>query len=692
MAFKLKFYICQSITNLRLIEPVELQGIITSTPVIAEDGTAPEGLYVEKLTNPTAGFEDNISLITLEIVGGNMKYDSYKLLENAVKYKLHMQGIENLEGYSKDLAINLKNVNWSPYTIVEFGEPYDESKTYYLDRGRFRLGAYTYAEDTWEDGTRNGNIYSFDAEYFANNQNVLTNLDVLKAFVDSYKAAVTDFEITGTLEKNYFKSTSVNATKPTLPEISGILYVNNTNASEYDEAEIQNEYIKYFPNLKIFFKELTPAYVATYISRVNDVDEIIHTERVSSTITNASPTYPDGKIPIRLNHDFLGWSLDGKTPLTKEEIEAMKFADVESGYLKFYAVFELHQYNISFYNYVNGAEELIITIQVPAGEMLHDPPVLPSVDESNLADEVRYKHLGYVNDVKYCYPANEAEGKKNLVDLGSILSENMDRKYYACYIQASVFESATPIEFFNFEEFNYVDDYDSSYNVSGYILGPKEGVVLGGKITIPASYNGRPINMLQGFNNQKQITHVYFMDKNNIRAINANSFAGASNLKIFDFPSRLRKIDTSAFTSCSNLRYEKEKWSNMKIYLIGESAFNNSFGNELPLDLVIPGEVRTIGTMAFANFPNLNGDEYLTYFTNITFGSKENPSKFDPSKVPVTAFIFRQNTKNTEPIKKVTYYSSGEFSFTEEEFVDYINSSRFLNDSTFYCNNIEFIN
>lgn len=678
----------KSITNLRLIEPVELQGIITSVPVIAEDGTAPEGLYIEKLTNPVANFEDNISLITLEIIGGNMKYDSYKLLENAVKYKLHMQGIDNLEGYSKDLAINLKNVNWSPYTVVEFGEPYDESKTYYLDRGRFRLGAYTYAEDTWEDGTRNGNIYSFDAEYFANNQNVLTNLDILKAFVDSYKAAVTDFEITGTLEKNYFKSTSVNATKPTLPEISGVLYVNNTDASEYDEADIQNEYIKYFPNLKFFFKELTPAYVATYISRVNDVDEIIHTERVSSAITDASPTYPDGKIPIRLNHDFLGWSLDGKTPLTKEEIEAIKFADVDGGYLKFYAVFELHQYNISFYNYVDGKEELIITIQVPAGDMLHDPPVLPSVDESNLVDEVRYKHLGYVNDVKYCYPANEAEGKKNLVDLSSILSENMDRKYYACYIQTSVFESATSSEFFNFIPFNYVDDYDSSYNVSGYQIVPKDGVVLSGKITIPATYNGSPINCLGRFNDQEKITHVYFMDQTNIRVLSDTCFSGDANLKIFDFPSRLRKIDNSSFMSCRQLRYNKEKWLNMKVYEIGQSAFNGTFTTEIPFDLFISGEVRTIGHMAFANLAE-SSDPVI--FTSITFGSKENPSKFDPSKTQVDNAIFSQNSQSEDPVKKVIYYSSGEFSFTEEEFVEYVNSPRFLREGH-YCNNIEFIN
>lgn len=108
-----KLYLPKTITNLSLAEPTSLTGYLTSKPVKI-DGEYPSGLYFEGLTDLEEIKDDTtISLQTLNIIGGKMGYNSYKIADKAVKAKESM--IENYASidnsvYSRELEINLERV------------------------------------------------------------------------------------------------------------------------------------------------------------------------------------------------------------------------------------------------------------------------------------------------------------------------------------------------------------------------------------------------------------------------------------------------------------------------------------------------------------------------------------------------------------------------------------------------------
>lgn len=658
-----------TITSLSLVEPTSLQKVI-SIPSNDNYNTVNEGLYIDSLTNLGANvdYTDKKTLMqTYNIIGGNLGYGSYKLLEVLVKIKTAMQKLTSQQlgdGYSKNLAINLKDVKWSPYTVVQYGESYDDNKNYFIDNGEYALQPYTYDESNWAYNTLNNYIYEYDATA----ENSVLNLDVLKTIIDNYKAAVEYYNNTAGLDNslNYFTDTSGEITKPTIPSITGLLYVNNANGAGYSSNVLLNEYGKYFPDLKIFCAKVTGSYTAEFVSVAdNGTVTVEHIERLEMT-PDAKITYPD-IIPVRLNHDFLGWSLNGKDIMTKEEIEGLVFSSTQTKY-RFYAVFELHKYKIYYYNIVgNNEKQEIYVDEVPANEYLKMPPILPSTDESMLADEVRYKFLGFVTDPEYCYPATESEGLRNLVVLENILSENMDREFYACYIQESVYASVTSVNYFNFTTLNYVDTIDSQYSISGYTLSPKPDVILSGKLTLPKTYNNMPIVGIAGFSGLG-VTHIYFEDSENVRVVSSRCFAECKDLKIFDYPLKLREIGSSAFEQCTSLK-NTNKLGDTKVYLIESSAFNQAFAADPIVELRLPGTLRSLRGAAFSNNRNLENNNYI--FTTVSFGGPGDPSNLNFNDVGPTAFV-----QNVEvPVKEFYFYKDSSSTLDADAFFNYINNT-----------------
>ena len=116
-----------TVTTLIFIQNKNLTKIIKDTPIVAEivnnnlvykNSSTYEGLYVEGLTDyvdsiETRGLGSPITEIDIE--GDAMGYDSYTLLNNLVLQK-YGSGVGNA------LAIKMTDVNWSPYTQVEYGE------------------------------------------------------------------------------------------------------------------------------------------------------------------------------------------------------------------------------------------------------------------------------------------------------------------------------------------------------------------------------------------------------------------------------------------------------------------------------------------------------------------------------------------------------------------------------------------
>ena len=699
-----------TITNIQLVEPVALTGILTS-PKDAE-GKFNKGLFIEGITNAT-DYSKSISVITYDIIGGNLGYDSYKLLNTLVNFKLAIQE-RNEANVSKELAINLKEVNWSPYSVVEYGETWDENKAslYFRDNSRFQLEPYIYEETTWEAGTKNGKIYLIDNDYFADNANIITDLNIFDTFINTYNAAVEYYNNNDqSMLKNYFKSTVPNQTYPTVPEITGMIYVNNETA--VDEAEITNKYNALFPKIQFFFKNVSKAYMATYVTSIDGIEEIIYTERKPANSVDLSLTYPDPKkyTPTRLNWDFIGWSLNKDANPTDEGIynpelmgdtfetewAKLKYTSTDS-IIKFYAIFDRTSYPVIFMNYYqDGTEEEIHTEYVVAGENLYDPMILPSTDESALDDEMRYTHIGWVVDKQYCFPADRVEGEKHLVNLSSVVSENMGRTYYACYIQESVFASPTNPELFSYQEMDYKDPYDETYNISGWKIGTTQasyGDGLSGKITIPGEYQGRPV-IAFSINGSYNVSHVFFEKPENIRTMtncNANGF------KKFQWPSGLRLIESSL--GWNNLIFEEDNFLHKtKVASIGTNAFSGSFDYTVqPITtLRLPGSLITMNDGAFRNLGESGDIPGNTFWVEeVIFGGPGDPSKLNMTELGNSTFA-QNDTRRPYPgstashvINKFTFYKDASSStLTVDEFKEFVLGPKVLDGDI--CDQFEVI-
>lgn len=701
-----------TITGLQLIEPVALTGIL-NTPGDIESGFN-KGLYIEGITDAT-NYDKDISIITYDIVGGSLGFDSYRLLKTLINFKLAMLDREK----NANLAINLKEVDWTPYKVVEYGESYNAEKAdlYYRDNSRFGLSKYTYEEATWEPGTKNGKIYLYDDSIIS----PITDLSIFDTFIEKYQDAVNYYNNNdGSMEKNYFKNTTPNQTYPTLPEITGTIYIDNEVA--IDEAEIANKYLKYFPKVKFFFKNVNKAYMAMYVDVLNGVEEIIYTERKSTSSDDLHLTFPslEEYTPVRLNNIFIGWCLnaDGEgiiyhpDNLDNFEIEWNKlvYSSTEN-YIKFYAIYDVKKYEIRFYNYnaITGEKELVAYDYVPAGDALTNPNVLPSIDESGLSDTERYGLLGWVTDPKYCYPENKAEGLKHIVNLSNIISENTDREFYACYIVESVYDSATDINLFSFAKVSFSDSHgNGEYAISeGYQIQPSNNnPVYSGKITIPGEYLGLPVIGITNFINQDKLTHIYFEKPENIRYF--GELHDNKALVYIEYPANLREIRTDCLKNNSKLRHPTGL-ANTKLTYVGSTAFVQAFDASLGQieNFQLPGSLKTIEAYAFANIHGSGAYPPAGQYRilNVIFGSADNPSILDFNTIIDNFMIFEQKSlPNDEsvwpkdeganantPIYSFTFYRApGSQTPSLTDFEDFVNSTKVMGSNK-TCLKIEVI-
>lgn len=695
-----------TITNITLTEPVALKGIITKEAVNPDD----KGLFIEGITNSNGNYDNDIAVSTYAITGGKMGYDSYRLLDILVNFKKAM--IERDSKQSKSLSVNLKEINWSPYSVVEYGEPYyeDNASLYFVDNQRYSLEPYAYEESTWEFYTKNERIYLLDNSI---NASIITDLSIFDTFIDSYNTALDDYNSTFSKLKNYFNSAT--STQPiSLPELTGMVYIDNSTA--IDEDKIANYYLKYFPKLKFFFKNVNQSYMSVFVTYIDGVEQIIYSERKSKSESDLSITYPplSEYTPIRLNYDFMGWSLDKDALPTADNVYHPTYTEdfenkwkqmvysSSNAYRKFYAIFETTKYKVYFKNYYkNGQIEDIIDppIEVVAGEYLYDPGILPITDESSLQDNERYRLLGWVSDTKYCFPEDETEGKKHLVKLETILSENADKTFYACYVKELVTDSITDLSYFQFEMSSYKDKFDTAtYDISqGYKITLKSGVSLAGKITIPGTYNGLPVIELFGINGQKNLTHIYFEKPEymrKLRSLNSNS-----KLVYIDWPSGLREIGDEAFLYDYSLRHP-DGLKNTKLAVIGNSAFREAFDINLGeiKEFALPGTIMSIGDYGCAN---INNSSYSTLPKNyrintVSFGTLSDPCgnfKELLSRINPNAYIFTQRDlsdinqlpedagiNTSTVIRSFIFYKPATVeSPTQSEFEAFINSNRVLN-------------
>ena len=641
-------YLPNSISRINLQQAKLLTNIVTdyAFPQM-ENGkyVADRGLYIEGLTDWKEGdAQTKVSYLNLE--GQVMGFDSYKLLTLYYKARNKSQ---------TDSQIKISDVQWTPYRRLVKGDLYDEAAMtagrYFIDNDHY---GYTQLDSSYEvalhfdNDITNGALYILD-EDFNENSYLIKDITMLEAFIDS----------------NYFIGTDgINK----VPDISGDMYVHNT--SPVEETYIRNTLNVKYPNLNLTFKAVTPSNSMKFI--VPDLED--ETNRYLGTYTYVplkdgskeksvqkrtdlkfeNPYKKYNPSEAKQNYDFIAWSagysIGGEAEQTEyigranwseednqkawdafikkiEDAAAAAGDDAEINYV-IYALFEKHKYICDFYN---GPDLHLTSIPVTYGECLKDymPDLMPIHPEENKLDVYKaYRFLGFSRNDKNMVVTKESDAQ--LVDYSMLFSVT-DYKFYAVYMVVDVHETTTDLSLFNFIKDSYTDNQDSAYNVSsGYIVTPKSNSI-GGKITLPLTYQGPndatplPVIGVGGFA-QSGVTHVFWADKEgdnpNLRLIQSNAFQ-MTGIQFFEFTSKLRSIGQSAFYARSGIVDERcvTLLGEAPILYIGADAFNSAFGFKNLALFKLRGTVQTIETHAFLFQEGANGT-----IGTLQIGSPEEPS------------------------------------------------------------------
>jgi hypothetical protein len=211
----------------------------TSKLEVAEEN---QGLYIADLTDKSND-EATTKITTLNIAGGGLGYNSYVLLEKYYNAAIKEPGTTR--------KINLTDVQWSPYTLIEDTETeYDSSAKYYVDNGHFGLEPYEYTTaDNWQLNLNNKVIYLYDPDVSGihfNESNEPTNITAPDLFKSLANASSMQDLVSGSV-----------------PNITGVVYINNDE--EIDEGDIQTDLQEKYPDLTFFFKTVKKGYSARFI-------------------------------------------------------------------------------------------------------------------------------------------------------------------------------------------------------------------------------------------------------------------------------------------------------------------------------------------------------------------------------------------------------------------------------------------
>jgi hypothetical protein len=296
---------------------------------------------------------------------------------------------------------------------------------------------------------------------------------------------------------------------------------------------------------------------------------------------------------------FKGWQLNDTLITNEDEWKSLGFDGGNLDY-NFYAVLEHETYKVRFYD---GDGNEFDSQDIVYGEFASAPSTLPTKAYSE-EEEKANLYGGYA--FKY-YALNPNATSAITLSAYPITS---DTDFYAIFTKVDDLRTVVNYDLFDFAEYNYTETAygDESYNETGYRVTPKEGIILSGKITIPATYNKKNVVSMSGFMNQK-MTHIFFEKNQNgnttIKEIPNSCFGNesgkyAENLKFFEFVDSIRFIGNYAFRS---VKLNSERYNLPKsTYYIGRQAFNEAFYSpDKPVTINIGANVKYMGFYAFAN-------------------------------------------------------------------------------------------
>lgn len=607
-------YLPASITRLELTEANLLRKVLKTYEHPKRNELdqliAKEGLWIDGLFNNN---QTNINVINIR--GGALGYGSHEILKKIYDIR---------KSNTATMRVQLTNVDWTPYVQLVEGSEYiaSEASLYFVDDGHMGFEPYKYDEFKFKTDVINGLVYKLDPAKQADSEQI-TNIEMFTEMANS----------------NYWLGIADNTT---CPNITGTVYIKNT--VPVDEYTFRNGLAKRYPNLTFFFENVVKAYTAKFIIQEEDgtysyaVDKdgnkAIQTIR-DGWFNNPYITYKAEKD----NWDFHGWSttnndtgLIGGVNNTQQENQSAW--DAAASALKpnvydytFYAVFVQHAWKISYFA---GEDEnslaQVYTENIIHGEVLQEPAVVPSIDESKLGLTDRYRFLGWSQNNKNLIVTQESAAK--LTNISSIVSST-DMNFYAVFIRESVYTGATSDKYLIFEERTYRDAYDSSKDKSGYLVKPNPKFTLSGKVTLPTVYQGKPVITLGDFSTS-QITHMFWLKEAgkgyNLLEIGGSAFNGCTTLQYFEMPTSVLAIRASAFNQTTNLQYFDLEDCD-KLEIIEDWAFSGGWKSDKSEVLHLPSSLKKLGTMSFSYQNEMGNGGKVSDFSHVYIGEQGNPSK-----------------------------------------------------------------
>ena len=627
------------------------------TPVLntaTDNLEANPGLYLESF------FEGSSKLNTIKFIGGKLGYNSYIILKQ-------LYALNNNEGSAN---VTMTDVEWCPYTHLTEGDVFEASKKYYIDNGHYGFTLY------------NGDGYVYDERQF--------NIDVLSGGLyrddghggrtgnGGFSANITgvdDSAIT-MLTHLYTNTRFKDASGLARPNITGVIYINNTNAIE--ESSIKTTLQKYYPNLTFFFANVTPAYSAKFVLIDKDtgaegfVDYLSSdgygpsVQKISQEAMSQNPdlwfTNPYSLYKVERAHwDFYGWSTSSNSEdkskiiygeITDDMTDAEKIAAHNVAWMAakstlfasnkfdypFYAILTEHPYTATFLDYFDPTYRETVSVKYSDRGSYMNANVPSPANYSATELYMRNAFKGWTNDIekaKVIYDANVADEDLPVIDV-TMYPATRDYTFYAVYKKESVFATVTdPLKYFDYrlESIYYTDSVDSTYDVtSGYVLSVKSEYrnagYLKGKITLPTVTPsgvagvpaGQPILAYRNFTDDTSITHIFFDQKHpcEVRKITNDCFARMSALRYIDYPAmkKLRVIGMNSFEGCT-------MYNNFTFYdplITIEQYAHSAAGNGVSerTDIKFNPMLRELYSQAIT---------YGAPHGNITFGTDENPTQ-----------------------------------------------------------------
>ena len=80
----------------------------------------------------------------------------------------------------------MKDVKWTPYTAVAYGETYDNNTTYYELTDHSTFIPYTYNAASWAEDTLNAIVYTKDTTI---DTSVIVDTSLLDFLIDEYSGS-----------------------------------------------------------------------------------------------------------------------------------------------------------------------------------------------------------------------------------------------------------------------------------------------------------------------------------------------------------------------------------------------------------------------------------------------------------------------------------------------------------------------